>query len=222
MDRLAVMTILDLITSGEPDAAARIEQMSENGYTEEVKTALGIVREETANRTKERAKLTAWQVIRGEITLDERRKGVFSWRDDFEPEPALTVRCGEPVKSRGMCGEIMARVWTSPYGYLVGTRCPVSHLRTMVGLNLVIKAREEGNEPLARYAEAAVALPTIGEFFLGDWPMTKAIPAGCKRRHGNVLLEPQPLIVLTDSPRKSVNVRPSSMWEYGDDQPGAD
>ncbi len=175
----------------------------------------------------ELARNIAWSIARGELTMDERRVGAFLWRGTYEPREALTVFCADPPSRKAeeaalaagrkvpTCGDKMAKVWTTPYGYIMAARLPVSHARTMHGLQFAMRVREEEehNEELAQYAEKVVQVPAIVEFFLSEWDSTKSVPVGCKRRHGYVGLDPEHLLTLTGSTRRSVNVRPSSQFE---------
>lgn len=153
------------------------------------------------------------------LSIDQRRDHAQTWMDGIETMPALTVRCMDPGRS-GTCNERMAMVWATPYGHIAHVRLPVSHARTMHGLQLAMRVRaDEDDEALAQLCEQSIEVPHIAPMFLTEWDLPTGpgpdvpVPMGCKRRHGNVAVPAQTLITEADSPRRVLNLSPTKWRE---------
>ncbi len=150
------------------------------------------------------------------FTPEQRATGAKLWVEGMERIVALTVRCMEPTPKGRPCSEKMAMLWTTPFGYWIDTRLPVSHDRTVHGLGMAVDAREEGDLAMATFAEACVEVPAIVSFLLDQWGDGPAdVPLGCKRRHGTALVPAAVLLAEAASTRRVLNVRPSEQRPPG-------
>jgi hypothetical protein len=122
--------------------------------------------------------------------------------------PDLIVRCAEDNGGKP-CGQRMARFWNTPFGHYGEVRKAPGGDADRFDLDLARRAREEGDELLARMAEYSVGKPTILPTLLEDFVESGfEVAFGCSRRHGNMSHPVDALIGECDSPRRKLHLYP--------------